>query len=45
LQSRAETAPRILPGNELNGCAIDSLETPKDLLPPGLLDGSIDLLI
>jgi hypothetical protein len=45
LQSRAETSARILPGNELNGSAIDLLKTLKDLLPPSLLDGSIDLLI
>jgi hypothetical protein len=45
LQSRAQTAAGILPGNEFNGPAIDLLQTLKDLLPPRLLNGSINLLI
>jgi hypothetical protein len=45
LRSRAETAARILPGNELNGPAIDLLKTLKNLIPPSLLGGSIDVLI
>jgi len=45
LQPRPETAARLLPGDEMNGSAVDLLKTSIDLLPPGFFRGSVDRLI
>jgi len=45
LQPRPETAARVFPGDEMNRSSIDLLETTIDLVPPGFLRSSVDLLI
>jgi hypothetical protein len=45
LQPGPETAARFLPGDEMNGSAVDLLKTPKDFLPPGFFRARVDRLI
>ena len=43
LQARAQTALRVLPGNQFNGPAVDLLEAPADLVPPRFLGVRVHL--
>jgi hypothetical protein len=45
LQPGPETAARFLPGDQMNGTAVDLLKTPMDFFSPGFFCGSVDRFI